>query len=114
MTRKQERAIVRAIRDATGLRGVEVEAYLYREVGDVDEGCDAKVPLRDLDVAQGDRLDCYVYQVEYGLLELRGNVDVVLGDNLEPVAVWSTTELHRGLSWDGDQIPPKPWMAGRA
>lgn len=71
------RSLVNEIRQALRekevgrLKDMEVEAYVIGAYSDdpdedMDMGCEAKVPLQDLDVRAGDRIDCYVYGTENG------------------------------------------------
>ena len=73
MNRSLVNEIRRALREKEvgRLKDMEVEAYVIGAYSDdpdedMDMGCDAKVPLEDLDVRAGDRIDCYVYGTENG------------------------------------------------
>ena len=73
MDRTLANEIKRALRakEVGRLKDMEVEAYVIGAYSDdpdedMDLGCEAKVPLQDLDVRAGDRIDCYVYGTEVG------------------------------------------------
>lgn len=105
MTRKLEQAIRRAIRDKEvgALRKMEIEAYVIGAYSDdpeedVDLGCDAKVPLAELEVKPGDRIDCYVYGAadrDWDDVELVTNIEVAFGEGLEITEVLSVEEVAR-------------------
>ena len=111
MTRKLEQAIRRAIRDKEvgALRKMEVEAYVIGAYSDdpeedLDLGCDSKVPLRELDVKPGDRIDCYVYGETdlWGEVELVTNIEVAFGEGLEIIEILNTAEVARREREMGD------------
>jgi len=73
MNRSLVNEIRRALREKEvgRLKDMEVEAYVIGAYSDdpdedMDMGCEAKVPLQELDVRAGDRIDCYVYGTENG------------------------------------------------
>jgi len=73
MNRALVNEVKRALRakEVGRLKNMEVEAYVIGAYSDdpdedVDMGCDAKVPLEELEVRAGDRIDCYVYGTEVG------------------------------------------------
>jgi hypothetical protein len=104
MTRATRNAVYRAIREKEvgSLKSMSVEAYILGSSGyppysdeDTDIGCDSKVPIEDLDVAPGDRIDCYVYG-HYGDPEDGGlvtNIEVEFGAGLSIAAVRNTSEV---------------------
>lgn len=102
MDRKTENAVKRAIRDKEvgALRRMEIEAYVIGAHSDdpeedCDRGCDAKVPLRELEVKEGDRIDCYVYGLnpDWDDVELITNIEVHFGRRLKILQVLSVEEV---------------------
>jgi hypothetical protein len=105
MNRKLENAVRKAIREKEvgNLRKMEVEAYVIGAHGepysdeDVDGGCDAKVPLAELVVTPGDRIDCYVYgfNPSWEAVELVTNIEVEFGPNMDIARVRNINEVSR-------------------